>query len=60
MFYLIRLSQKVGEAMQFKDRIVYTSKPDIVADTERSGFGDPIPVLSTETGYWCYAWPMEQ
>lgn len=46
--------------MQFKDRIVYTSDPQVVADIERNGFGDPIPVKFTGTGYWVYAWSMEQ
>lgn len=46
--------------MQFKDRIVYTEQPAIVADIERNGFGDPVPVKFTGTGYWVYAWSMEQ
>lgn len=46
--------------MEQKDRIVYTSDPQIIADIEANDFHSPVPVQSTGTGYWVPHWSMEQ
>lgn len=43
-----------------KDRLTHIADAETIAAIERNGFGDPVPVQKTNTGYWVLTESLEQ